>query len=275
MQFARWWSFALALGSLACGSRLSVGDLGNDSGSSSGTMGGGGAGFSGAAGAGGTMNLWDASSDVADVAVVIPPNDLQGSWKGYVENFQFGDQSDAVLVSITSNAGAGQITFGNSAAPPPATDPNIGYPPGATLTSSTAELPYPGFAFTLTNVKYDGQRLQFDVATSELWIHWCELQTPIPDEHNAGVYSCVHNWPTASGGSTCSQTDPMTQMSVPINCGKLALCQGFFCRCDMQGCTVYLDSHPLHFDMVIAPPKANGSVRGLDADLHSVHLTKE
>jgi hypothetical protein len=221
-------------------------------------------------------NVGDASPIEADVAVVISPNVLQGSWKGYVENFQFSDQSDAVLVVITSSAGAGEVTFGSSAALPPAIDPNVGYPPGARLTSGPSSLTaaYPGFAYTITNVTYDGQRLQFDVPTNELWKRWCELQTPIPDEHSAGFYGCVHNWATSSS-ETCSQVDPMTQMSVPIDCGKLALCQGGVCRCDAQGCTVRLNEHFLHFDMMIAAPKADGSVRGLDSNLHNIHLSKQ
>jgi hypothetical protein len=220
-------------------------------------------------------NVGDASPSEADVAIVIPPNVLQGSWKGYVENFQFSDQSDAVLVVITSSAGAGEVTFGSAAAPPPAIDPNVGYPPGARFTGQSPLRAYPGFAYTITNVAHDGQRLQFDVATNQLWKRWCELQTPIPDEHNAGAYSCVNNWPT-SFSETCSQMDPMTQMSVPIDCGKLFLCQGGgVCRCDAQGCAVILDGNLLHFDMMIAAPKADGSVRGLDSNLHSVHLSKQ
>src|SRR5258707_1321819 len=203
MQFARWCWFALAVGSVACGSRLSVGDLGNDAtGSSTGTMDGGvpsssgtsttassdsspgvaggnptsAGGMGGSTGLGGAPMGGAAGSAGDPNPVGTPLTDLVGSWKGYVENFQFSDQSDAVLLAITSAAGAGQITFGSSAAPPPATDPNVGYPPGIKFDGlgrpSGAQ---PGFAFTLAKVTFDGQRLQFDVATKELWKQWCEL----------------------------------------------------------------------------------------------------
>jgi hypothetical protein len=162
----------------------------------------------------------------------------------------------------------------------PATDPNVGYPPGVTFTDVVGSLPftgpYPGFGFTLTQVTYDGQRLQFDVGSNELWKHWCELQAPILDEINGG-YLCIHNWGWRSLGSAeCSQRDPMTMMDVPIDCGKIALCSlgTDVCRCTAQACSVN-ETATLHFDMVIATPKADGSVRGLDSGLHNVHLTKQ
>jgi hypothetical protein len=137
--------------------------------------------------------------------------------------------------------------------------------------------PYPGSSFTLTKVAYDGQRLQFDVATNELWKHWCELQTSIPDESNPGRYSCVHNWGYLTRGpGDCLQMDPTTQITTPVDCGKLALCQpNGPCACNAQACTANLDGDLLHFDMVIAQPKADGSVSGLDANLHSVHLNRQ
>jgi hypothetical protein len=274
--------------SVRCGGGVHVGDLGG-SGAAGTTSGGTGqgvtsGGFTTGAGGGSTSAGGSAGSSTGTTgsggssAGSGPANGFQGSWKGYVENFQFIDQSDAVLLAVTSDIGAGQITFGSSAAPPAATDPNVGYPPGAKFTGGPVQFPYPGFAFALTNVIYDGQRLQFDVDTNELWKHWCELQTPIRDEANAGGgYFCVHNWGSSFGGPTCSQMDPMTHMSVPIDCGKLSLCEpgSGVCTCDMQGCTVQLDGHLLHFDMMIAPPKADGSVRGLDSNLHNVHLSKQ
>jgi hypothetical protein len=121
----------------------------------------------------------------------------------------------------------------------------------------------------------DGQRLQFDIAPTEVWKAWCELQTPILDEANPGmIYNCVHNW-GFSFGSKCSQMDPNTHQEVPIDCGKLALCMagGGVCGCTAQGCTASLEPS-VHFDMVVAVPKADGSVAGLDSSVHNVHLAK-
>lgn len=258
---------------------VEVGPLATGTGGSSGT---GSTGSAGSQGTGGTANVADASPDAVDGSGGASLDGLQGSWKGYVENFQFSDQSDAVLVEFGSGAGpANHVRFGNASPPPPVTSPNLGYPPGVAFSGGPGRPalmgPYPGFAFTLTNVTYDRQRLQFDVATNELWKEWCGLQIPILDEINPdGSYYCVHNWGFTAGGTACSQVDPMTQMSVPIDCGKLALCQpaGGVCVCNAQGCVANLNAD-LHFDMMIAPPKVDGSVRGLDSGSHNVHLNKQ
>jgi hypothetical protein len=119
-------------------------------------------------------------------------------------------------------------------------------------------------------------RLQFDVSSNELWKHWCELQTPIADEVNAGLYSCVHNWGGGGGPDGCWQIDPTTQMNVTVDCGKLSLCSYGVgvCSCTAQACVAKLDGD-VHFDMMLASPKADGSITGLDAGVHNVHLSKQ
>jgi hypothetical protein len=204
---------------------------------------------------------------------------LSGSWSGYVENFAFNDQSDAVTLTFRNAPPGGQVVFGDSPPLAPPSDPNVGYPGGLQLEPMhpSTSAPYPGFAFTLMKTSLDGQRLQFDIAPTELWTTWCQLQTPILDEVNADMsYGCVHNWATSFGGPQgCSQTDPATRQQVPIDCGKLALCQfgSGVCGCTAQGCAVTLVTS-VHFDLVMAAAKADGSVKGLDGSLHNVHLTK-
>lgn len=56
---------------------------------------------------------------------------LVGTWSGYVENYKFADQTDAITLTITNAQGAGQLAVGTAAPPPPPTDPSVGYPPGA------------------------------------------------------------------------------------------------------------------------------------------------
>jgi hypothetical protein len=241
---------------------------------------GGSGGSSGTGGAGGAL---DASrTDAAPEAGA--SDSLSGTWKGYVENYKFHDDSDAVVLTIVggviSGDVGGQATFGMSMPPPPVSDPNVGYPPGLDLVAGGGGLsqgPYPGFAFTMMKPSFAGQRLQFDIASAELWKSWCEKQAPILDEANAGgQYWCVHNWGFKGGANGCSQPDPMTHQDVPIDCGKLALCAigGGVCSCTMQACTSNTDTG-IHFDMVVAPPKADGSVMGLDGNVHNVHLMKQ
>jgi len=169
------------------------------------------------------------------------------------------------------------ITFGNSPAPPPATDPNVGYRPTSSPRGPVHNRvygPLPGICLHADQADLRGGRLQFDVAVNRALARWCELQTPILDENNAGgLYWCVHNWGFRSGGPTgCSQPDPMTMMDVPIDCGKLRLCQ---------------PAAPARAPRRVAPPtwrRASTSTwrschRGrtehprLDQELHNVHLT--
>ncbi|MEP7052111.1 MAG: hypothetical protein ABJB12_17230 [Pseudomonadota bacterium] len=123
----------------------------------------------------------------------------------------------------------------------------------------------------------DSQRLQFDVAQGELWGSWCALQTPILDDTNpAGLYSCAHNWGFSSNGTTCAQTDPMTMQTITVSCAKLELC-GFgngVCSCTKASCVGNVSASN-HFDMVVAPPKADGSVSALQGGVNNVHFTKQ
>jgi hypothetical protein len=209
-----------------------------------------------------------------------PQSDLSGTWTGYVENFDFNDGSDAVTLAIGIGLLGGHATFGHWPAPKPPTDPNVGYPPGLQISPGPGTLdlpnPYPGFQFTLVNTSFDGQRLRFDISPMELWNVWCEMQTPILDDANAAMaYFCAHNWGFIAGSQGCSQRDPMTQQTVPLNCGQLALCgiNSGVCVCTAKGCMGNLDA-TIHFDLLIAELNADGSVRGFDSDVHNVHLTK-
>lgn len=201
-----------------------------------------------------------------------PPAGISGTWKGYVENYSFSDKSDAITLDIVSgpNGVSGHATFGMSPPPPPVTDPTVGYPPGVDPDFTSA---YPGFPFTIENALLEGSRLQFDISTAEMWKTWCEAQTPIADETNAGFYGCTHNWAT-NYGAPCSQLDPMTMQWVPVDCGRVRLCTpGMVCQCTAKACDVSLTGG-IHFDLNVSLPKADGSVSGLDANLHNVHLTK-
>ena len=200
--------------------------------------------------------------------------DLDGKWTGYIENYVSSDQSDAVALELAmkGNAVTGTATFGNSRAPAPATDPAIGYLPDANIDSSSG--PYPGFAFTIQNGSLNESRLKFDISSQELWKAWCKQQTPIADEANQGTYACVHNWIT-NFTAPCSQTDPMTQTVIAVDCGKLALCHsGGTCNCTANACSVAA-TPMVHFDLNMVPPNATGSISGLDMGLHSTLLTKD
>ena len=210
---------------------------------------------------------------------------LAGTWLGYVENYEFYDQSDAVKLVLHDDR-TGEITFGKSAEPPPPSDPDVGYPPvemgihfSEDQQGSPYDTPAPGFRFTLQNVSEEGSRLQFDINAIDVWAQWCPLQTPVlvetGDENSEERYLCVSSWPSLFG-PTCKQNNPNDgQEWITVDCGKLYLCNhSNVCECTAEGCKVAAGSLT-HFDLNLNLPKANGTVAGLDLQLHNLRLTKQ
>ena len=220
-----------------------------------------------------------AGSSAAGASAAGAPSGIDGTWRGYVENYKNSDLTDTVEVRIFQDGLVGQIVFGEVMAPPPATDPQADYPPpsdanmgGPGYTSG----PDAGFVFTLMNPSFNGTRLQFDIAPNELYQSWCALQTPYKDDFNAGDnYNCLPNWGSVSDGTNCWQPEPKTMEMVARSCAQIRLCtQSSTCACTPTSCTATLATS-VHFDLMVAVPKADGSVVGLDSNVHNVHLMKQ
>jgi hypothetical protein len=129
---------------------------------------------------------------------------------------------------------------------PPATDGNVGYPPG--IESFRRQRVLEQFAYTLTGT-YDGElsRLELSLQSNELWAGWCALQTPYANEH--GDYDCLPNCGFGKSPTGCMLHD-CKQRPGAIDCGHLELCRrASVCRCEASGCThrpgarVTLDLH--------------------------------
>ena len=226
----------------------------------------------------------DAGADVPETGGLGPVQ----SWTGYIENYKFASGSDAVRISFaadTTGAIVGTVTLGNGTPPPPATDPNVGYPsdiggPDATPvpTDHVAE----GYTYTMRNVAFNGRRMQFGVGLWELWRDWCVLQTPVPPQ---GVCdepvcqgSCLPNWGSMISADQmhCAQLNPSTDQYEPVDCGKLTLCQfGMVCVCYGTTCAVRDQGVQLSFDVSVTTDGAfaDGSVDGRISP-HNVHFTK-
>lgn len=198
---------------------------------------------------------------------------LTGTWSGWVENHQFNDGSDAVVMTFTDGDPLeGHITFGDWSAPPPAMDPDDGYPPDPYYIPEGTSSIVPGFVYSARNASLTGRRLQFDIVYDELWARWCELQTPVADDDDAGVYRCIRNWGSYVSEDLCTQTNPETQEMVTVNCRRLDLClYSPVCSCTADGC-MSADARGEHFDLVIDVPHADGSYAG---GLRVIHLTKD
>jgi hypothetical protein len=240
-------------------------------------------GVSGAPGAAG--GVAGADPNCATGAVAGAPSDpacqVASTWSGYVENYHFADKSDAIKLVLDSKL-AGHLTVGDSPAPAPPKDFDVGYPAALTPTPVPGG-PLgvlvgldPGFSFTLRSASLTGSfsnsRLQFDVSGSELSAVWCQHQTPYSD--NQGHYTCVPNGYGVDNDGVCSTTDPVTMKDVPLDCGKLELCNlGSQCACTAKACAADPAVSLVHFDLRFDGAKFAGSAAGLDADLHNVYLT--
>jgi hypothetical protein len=259
-----------------------VGGLGNDAavGSDASADGAGGISSGGASGQGGEGNeagpqgvggsggAQTAPTNGVDASAVGPLGPSQ-SWTGYVENYTFPSGSDVIKLSFSYDSNGhvvGQVILGNGTPPPPATDPNVGYPPGFTGPMyEPTEIE--GFAYSLAGGTLAASRLRFTIEGTEPWAGWCALQTPPSD----GSSGCLPNFSSAAmggGGTQCSYTTSGGP-TVVVDCGKWNLCEGpmatslaSVCLCAPTGCGARPGLFPTSFDMFLANGAASGSMVG-------------
>jgi hypothetical protein len=244
-----------------------------------GAPGPGGPGGSGAAAAGGTK---DASGTIVrdDGGVTVkdatPPGPEVGplgpsqTWTGYVENFMFPSGSDALVLTFAADSqgnAVGTIVLGHGTPPAPATDPNVGYPPGLGMNQFLG-VPGPGdfylegYSYPFDQGVLTTQRLHFTANLNELWVGWCSLQTDVD-----GSGSCLPNsgGMAAGNGASCAYGDPNHPGEyIPVDCGKFELCGPLGpCACTPSGCTVSpneTSGEVLSLDIAITGATANGTV---------------
>ncbi len=220
-------------------------------------------------------------------------NPLSGTYKGYLESFMFPDGSDTVVMTLTFAAAGtvtGTIFFGDGPPLAPPTDPSVGYPPGFRDQGSTlpASALLEGFDFTILDGTYTAPRLQLGFDPGQLWTKWCELQTSYPycncpNGSDGGCpsgssYACLPNSATGQSGFTCNYTPCGDSMPMPIDCGRLALCdmQVVACTCTATGCTVPVPAvGGITFDMQLNAGALDGSETGISSSVLNVHLTKQ
>jgi hypothetical protein len=164
------------------------------------------------------------------------------------------------------------VFLGNGTPPPPATNPNVGYPPGLATEGIDAQWSE-GFAYSMTSGTFQPQRLRFTISNYQLWSGWCALQTPVD-----GTDGCLPNWGGSSMGDganqQCWQQNPATGQNTPVNCEKWNLCTlSHVCLCSTTAC-VYDPSSgtTVSFDLAVTGPAADGSVVGLISDRANVHF---
>jgi hypothetical protein len=225
-----------------------------------------GAGAGGIAGQGGQMVF---NVDAGFPGNVVPLGAIQ-SWTGSLESYQFASGSNAVTVSFATDPSGvvvGTVTLGSGSPPPPATDPNATYPPGASqvLPNTVVE----GFPYTIARGTLAGSRLGFTIWETEVWSGWCALQTPNP--YNP---SCLPYGTSCESDAGCSYPDPLTGDPVSIGSAKVTLCNRDVCVCTSGVCGSSFWYGAIEFDVALSGTAGSGSASFV-GDMHMVTLTKD
>lgn len=217
-----------------------------------------------------------------------PQSPMVGSWTGYVENQKWASGSDVIHIVIANandSLACGTVSLGDAPPPPPATDPNVGYPPGAfdpvrysgSSSGGTFIENTEGFVWPMAQPKVTGSRLQFQVRWTATWDAWCALQTPVVSwsslrDINGNVipsYTCLDEGVTDDTG--CHAHDGSL-----VDCGRYTLCSGTMCTCTADGCQPWnANCDTLDFDMQVAADVATGSVALGCLGVHNVHFSKD
>src|SRR6185436_19984056 len=159
------------------------------------------------------------------------PSALVGTWSGYFQGYTLLSGSDAVTLALEHPAGGGdqiRVVFGTE--PPPAlptaaTDAWIAGSAPPDFVSPLANYgPFDGFAYVAHEVRWQGRRLTFSIATWDPWQTWCQLQTsyPYPNgnrnrcvPHDAECFNCFGGSPAP--GTLCG---PSPSTGVVATCAQ-------------------------------------------------------
>jgi hypothetical protein len=298
----RTWSGLLALSAVVVGCSARIIDAGSSDGgtASAGSSSGSGAGSEASTGSGAGSSSGSSagsasgSSAGSSSAGSVP---LGPAWiyKGYIENFMFASGSDTVVMNLQFPADGtvtGNVYFGDGPPLVPPTNPEVGYPIGATQDAPGASVE--GFAFTVLGGKDDSGRVTLQIDPREMFKKWCELQTSYPFYNpttpaadggavGGGLvgYGCLPNDGFATSSTGACSLSPADGGVVPVDCGKLRLClqDRSTCDCTATACTVDLVTSTTHtFDMQQTGDALSGSEVGIPGkttsgnELHNVHL---
>lgn len=205
-----------------------------------------------------------------DAATAALSNSVEGEWQGYFENFTLSKDDSLTVSIVVADDGtmSGHVTIGQATPPAPPTDPSAPWPPDLTLTfGDVPSLPQyvPGFAYQAQHVRWEAQRLRFEIEQFEPWQRSCQLQTSYPT--SSGTYNCV---PGSGGGAIsgsgsdeqCLAEDDRGNVVAQVPCFPfLLLCRGVGsgpCQCDAGGCTV--NPGPVYtFDVALRDGLGDGS----------------
>jgi hypothetical protein len=256
---------------LICGTSLcscgGTADLGNGADETAVTASGGSQSMPGGplAGAGGAdctfYEDWSGSTTEDGVMQFAPSEVWRGYTVGNVEGVWDSDQVTLYVEARTATSISGAVVFASGELPPPATDPDVGYPPGAYTGVAGGANGFgfwKGYALSMRQAVVDGARIRFDVMSGEQYKRWCELQ---PAYAAGDGFFCVNGNLAQQAPEGCAVGTEWTDMT-PIDCGKLDLCMRPACSCLACGCTASTGSFGA-FDLRLEGDELSGFVGNL------------
>ena len=219
-----------------------------------------------------TSGVCASEQNACEQATQALSSESAGHWTGYIENHNLASGSDALDLTLTETGGSlsGQIILGQGTVPAPATDGTVGWG-----TDFLSPAPWQdniardnigvmeGFAYHVSNVRWTALRLRFEIDLGEPWGPWCRLQqASVLWTDPTFLASCI---PTLGGQvgpyPDCAVADSSGFSSIPIDCGKMALCwpNSGACTCTDSACDAG-KTYGLTFDVALRADEGDGSV---------------
>jgi len=182
---------------------------------------------------------------IVDPPFTIPDN-LVGTWKGYLQAAIFRSGSDTVVVNLFRTQGEPDritVTLGDSA--PTSTPP---YPLDAQRGGGTAFY-VEGIPYQAHQVLWRGSRLTFQIANGDIYRSWCATQVPHVDPNSSPErYACGGIDDTIR--ALCYKQDP----PVAEGCEPFLVCNYGLCVCNASGCgasTALTAAFDITFDLPV------------------------
>jgi hypothetical protein len=170
-----------------------------------------------------------------------------GEWRGNVLDFFFEPMEEVRLTVQAENGGAGgyvgELVWGSGDPPPPATDADAPYPPGADVDETGMGgrggmvEPWPGYPYTVVRGAGCDATFRVSVASTQIYDDWCALQQPI-DNGERGWACMVLRGGASFDGETCwVQDNGSVVAEYPMwRCNLCGMNGPSVCRCDASGC---------------------------------------
>lgn len=204
-----------------------------------------------------------------------PPDDtlvIEGRWTGTLETGYLPSGSSRIVVDV-EHAQIGEpvvasVIFGEDGPPAPPTDPDLGWPAGIDPQLDATPVA-DGFVYPSLEGTRTGSRISVEVAVTDLWAPWCELQTPVAIAETSDEAQCLPNRPWNASPFDCYVEGEGDDPMLSVDCLKLTLCRRTrVCTCSLaDGCSPSRTGLTMRLDLTIEGDEAVGTIRWTSEDL--------